>query len=101
MSDGGMSASLPRLVGMAKAVELLMLGEEVDAREAERLGMVNRVVAHDALLSSARELALRLAAGPPIALSFIKRALLFAEHHDFDDVMQFESWGQGVCLRTQ
>jgi 2-(1,2-epoxy-1,2-dihydrophenyl)acetyl-CoA isomerase len=99
--DGGMSATLPRLVGMAKAAELLLLGDEVDAHDAERLGMVNRVVAHDALLPSARELARKLAVGPPIALSFMKRALLFAEHHDFEDVMQFESWGQGVCLRTE
>lgn len=101
MSDGGMSATLPRLVGMAKATELLMLGEDVDAGDAQRLGLVNRVVPHESLMSAAKELARRLAEGPPIALSFIKRGLLYAEHHGFEDVMQFESWGQGVCLRTQ
>lgn len=100
MPDGGMTSTLPRLVGLAKALDLLMTGAEVDAAEAERIGLVNRVVAHEVLMDESRALARALAAGPPLALSFIKRAVWQSNDHSLDDQMHFESWGQGVCLKT-
>jgi 2-(1,2-epoxy-1,2-dihydrophenyl)acetyl-CoA isomerase len=72
--DAGSTFFLPRLVGMAKAAELAMLGEQVGAAEALRIGLVNRVVPDSALASEAAELAERLARGPR-SLGLIKRAL--------------------------
>ncbi|MEQ9642105.1 MAG: enoyl-CoA hydratase-related protein [Alphaproteobacteria bacterium] len=73
--DGGTSANLPRLVGMRKAMEILLTNPTIDAAEALRLGLVNRVVPdaelHDAALTLARE----LAAGAPKALAATKRLL--------------------------
>src|SRR3954471_497186 len=74
--DTGVSWSLPRLVGHARAVELLMLAEPVPATRAEELGMVTRLVADAAeVLPAAQELAPRLAAGPTGAYAAIKREL--------------------------
>jgi enoyl-CoA hydratase/carnithine racemase len=72
--DGG-TYFLPRLVGTAKALELLWTGDFVDAEEALRLGIVNRVVPRDALLPTVYEFAERLAQGPTAAIRTIKRAV--------------------------
>lgn len=73
---------LPRLVGRAKALELLLTGEKVDAQEAERLGLVNRVVADEDLPATVAELAERLAAVPPRAVATIKQAAYQSEATD-------------------
>ena len=64
---------LPRLVGTAKALELLWTGDAIDAAEAERIGLVNRVCPDDALMPQTMELAQRLADGPTLAIRAIKR----------------------------
>lgn len=75
--DTGASWSLPRLVGRAKALELMLLAESVPAAEASRLGLLTRLVDDDAqILPAAQELAARLAAGPTVAYGQIKRELL-------------------------
>src|SRR5579864_429312 len=66
---------LPRLVGTAKALELFWTGELVDAREAERIGLVNKVVPDAELMTAARALAERIARGPQLSVRFIKRAV--------------------------
>lgn len=71
--DGG-CYFLPRLVGMAKALELLWTGEEISAAEAERIGMVSYVVDDGQALAAARKLAERIAKQPPAAVQFFKRA---------------------------
>jgi enoyl-CoA hydratase/carnithine racemase len=73
--DEGGAWFLPRLVGPARAAELIFTGDFVDGREAERIGLVNRCVPDDQLLPAARELADKIAAGPPIAMEFAKRAI--------------------------
>ncbi|HET8618675.1 MAG TPA: enoyl-CoA hydratase-related protein [Acidimicrobiales bacterium] len=73
--DGGGSWLLPRLVGLARAKELMFFGDDLPATEAERLGLVNRVVAPDDLPKVAAEWAGRLAAGPSRALGLTKRLL--------------------------
>ncbi len=71
---GGMYL-LPRIVGLAKATELILTGEIIDAREALRIGLVNRVVPHAELGEAARALALSLANGPAKAIALAKAAL--------------------------
>lgn len=73
--DGGMSWSLPRLVGLRKAMEIAMLGETFDAAEAQRLGLVNRVVDGADLAAATQALARQLAEREPHALAHLKRLL--------------------------
>lgn len=73
--EAGSSLLLPRLVGTQRAAELLLLGQPLDAAEAQRLGLVNRVVESDKLLEEARSLAQRLAQQPVDALRATKRLL--------------------------
>ncbi len=79
--DGG-AWLLPRLVGTAKAMELLMTGDMVGADEALRIGMVNRVYEDDELMDRTREFALQLAAAPPVQIAMIKRLVRSAESVD-------------------
>jgi 2-(1,2-epoxy-1,2-dihydrophenyl)acetyl-CoA isomerase len=77
--DTGISWSLPRLVGHAKATELLLFAQPIDAAEADRLGLLTRLVDDDEqVLPAAQELAARLAAGPTVAYAAIKRELAVA-----------------------
>jgi 2-(1,2-epoxy-1,2-dihydrophenyl)acetyl-CoA isomerase len=73
--DTGGSFTLPRIVGWAKATELLLTGDTIDAAEAERIGMVSRVVPQDQLLAAAKELAAKIAKNPPLAVAVTKDAL--------------------------
>lgn len=79
--DGG-AWLLPRLVGPAKAMELLLTGDTVDADEALRLGLVNHVYDDGVLLDEAHALARRLAAAPPVQVAMIKRLVRSAESVD-------------------
>ncbi len=72
--DGG-AVIWPLLIGVAKAKELLMTGDIVDAAEAERIGLVNKVVPHDRLMAEAKGLAKRLANGPAMAIRGTKHAI--------------------------
>jgi enoyl-CoA hydratase/carnithine racemase len=72
--DGG-AYYLPRIVGTAKALELLLTGDFVDAEEALRIGLVSKVVDDESVLKEAQTFAARLAAGPPLAVRMIKRAV--------------------------
>jgi enoyl-CoA hydratase/carnithine racemase len=73
--DTGASFNLPRLVGPQKACELTFTGDTIDAAEAERIGLISRVVPQDELLVTARELAHRIAKNPPLAVGFAKSQL--------------------------
>jgi len=76
--DGG-AWLLPRLVGTAKAMELLLTGDAVDGEEAHALGLVNDVVDDDELLDRTYELAARIAAAPPVQVGIIRRLVRQAE----------------------
>jgi 2-(1,2-epoxy-1,2-dihydrophenyl)acetyl-CoA isomerase len=99
--DTGVSWTLPRLVGQAKATELLMLAEPVAAEEAHRLGLLTRLVADDdAILATAHELAARLAAGPTVAYAMIKRQLLDGSSGTLDAALATEAEVQRICGAT-
>src|SRR5437016_4281937 len=74
-TDMGATYLLPRVVGLAKATELLMTGDFVEAKEAERIGLYNRVVKAEELSVATRELAEKLAAGPAFSIGLTKEML--------------------------
>ena len=98
--DGGASHLLRELVGAAKALELLFTGDIIDAGEALRLGLVNRVVPADALASATRELAERLAQGPTLAYGFAKAAVYESANLPFPSLLDFEARNQRVAGRS-
>jgi 2-(1,2-epoxy-1,2-dihydrophenyl)acetyl-CoA isomerase len=99
--DTGISWVLPRLVGHAKATELLMLAEPVDAAEALRLGLLTRLVDNDEqVLPAAQELAARLAAGPTTAYAAIKRQLAVGGAGSLADALAAEAAAQQRCGAT-
>ena len=96
--DWGGSYHLPRLVGPARAAELFFFAEMIDAREAERIGIVNRVVPHDELMETAREWAGRLAAKPALALRYAKEAVQRSLGSTVDEMLDFETAAQRDCF---
>ncbi len=100
--DVGSSWLLPRIVGMAKACELTLTGDIIDAAEAERIGLVNRVVPHDDLLPAARELATRIAKNPPATVQLAKRALYQgALTDDLPLHMELEGHYNAISMATE
>ena len=100
--DTGSSWTLPRLIGPTKAMELLLMPRTLDSQEALELGLVNRVVPHDELLPHCRELAARIAAGPSVAIEFIKKiALRTFEGDSFESVTAYEAFAQSVCEASE
>ena len=97
--DAGATFFLPRLIGMAQAAELAMLGETVGAADALRLGMVNRVVADAELATATAELAGRLARGPR-SIGLIKRALHLATTSDLATQLRHEEDLQGLAIAS-
>jgi 2-(1,2-epoxy-1,2-dihydrophenyl)acetyl-CoA isomerase len=90
-ADSGSSWTLPRLVGLARATELLMLAEPIDADRALRLGLVTSVVPDEELPGAAAALAERLAAGPTLAYAAIKESLLYASGHGLHESLAKEA----------
>ncbi|HVF32477.1 MAG TPA: enoyl-CoA hydratase [Acidimicrobiales bacterium] len=99
--DFGGSWLLPRLVGLHKAKELALLADVIPAAEAERLGLVNRVVPAAALDEFVDDWARRLAAGPPMALSMSKTMLNHSFMVSMDQALEDEARSQSVNFRTQ
>jgi len=103
ISGADMAASylLPRLVGLGLACELLMTGEPIDAREAQRIGLVNRVVPHEELASATNALVERLASRPPLGLKFTKRALYGGLDKTWESQLDYEHFAQTACILTE
>ena len=89
--DTGSSWTLPRLVGTAKALDLLLQPRTIKADEALALGLASQVVPADELASVAAALAARLAAGPTMAYAAVKKAVAFAATHSLTESLVFES----------
>jgi 2-(1,2-epoxy-1,2-dihydrophenyl)acetyl-CoA isomerase len=101
MPDAGVTFLLPRIVGLGRAMEMSMLGDVVDAEEALRIGLLNKVVAEDSLPQEARTLAEHLAAMPTLALGRIKRALYASFETDLETALEREAQGQTFCGYTK
>jgi 2-(1,2-epoxy-1,2-dihydrophenyl)acetyl-CoA isomerase len=99
--DGGGAYMLPRLIGMQKAKELIFFGDDLKAAEAERVGLVNKVVPQAELMTAAGEWAGRLAGSPTRAIMLSKwllnRSLDSNRHGAFED----EAWAQEMASYTQ
>jgi 2-(1,2-epoxy-1,2-dihydrophenyl)acetyl-CoA isomerase len=100
-ADSGVSWTLQRLAGAAKAAELLMLAEPVDAASALSMGLLTSVVPDDELPGAAAALAARLAAGPTLAYAGIKDQLLFASAHGLHESLAKEGEIQRALGRTR
>jgi len=100
MSDGGGSFWLPRLIGMARTMELLLFGEKVDAKKCLELGIANRVTPRGEARALALEWAKELAAGAPLALTAIKRSVRDSYKGGIEDALAREKEGQLKLLAS-
>lgn len=98
---GGVTHTLPRLVGLAKARELVFLGEQIDGAEALRIGLANRCFADDDFEASVKAFCLRLAQGAPLSMQLAKRQLNEAAGQGFDAALQAELEGMTFCATTR
>ncbi len=99
--DGGGTWLLPRLVGLAKAKELVFTADIIDAAEALRIGLVNRVVPAAELESTTRTLAARIAAGPPGTLALAKSLLNRATTTELAAALELEAFAQGQAITSE
>ena len=97
-ADMGASWLLPRIVGHGRASELLMTGDFIDAREAHRIGLYNRVVADGDVVAEARALAEKLARGPSFGLAITKESLDREWSMDLETALAWETQVQAGCM---
>lgn len=98
--DSGSTFMLPRLIGATRAFELMLTADKLDADEALRLGLVNKVVPVEAVMSEALSLAERLAQGPTKAFGLTKRAVNRALFADLEELLEYEASLQEIAGRS-
>jgi enoyl-CoA hydratase len=96
----GGSARLPRLVGRARAKELILTGDQLTAQQAERMGIVNHVHPPDRLLDEAKAMAARIASKGPVAVKLAKRAVNRAVETDLGTALDCEVESVSLCFAT-
>lgn len=99
--DMGSTYLLPRLVGLRKAAELAFFGERIHAREAAEIGLISRAVPDENLMSTAREWAARLAAGPTRSIGAIKLGMRRALHGTYRDAIHWEAMMISLIAQTE
>ncbi len=99
--DTGITHFLPNIVGISKALELMFTGEIISAAEAERLGIVSRVVPPDELMKTARELATRIAQQAPIPIELTKKIVWRGSLGDITRQLDLETYSQQICRQTE
>ena len=92
---------LPRLVGYAKAAELMFSGEVIDAQEALRIGLVNKVVPHEELPAATKAFAMKFVKNAPIPLALAKKALQNYTRIDLAQALDHERLAQSICWNTE
>ena len=100
MPDGGGTWSLPRLVGVGRALELMFTGDSIEGAEAVRIGLANRLLATEGFEAAAFEVAARLAKGAPIPYRHIKQAVYAGLTSTLDAALDREAQGQLECLKS-
>ena len=100
-ADMGALYLLPRIVGQGKASELLFLGDAIDAQEALRIGLANRVVPHEKLMEEAYSLARRLKEGPLYALGVTKELLNLEADMALEAALETEATAQARCMQSR
>ncbi len=101
MPDMGGTYLLPRLVGVGKAMELILTGDTIDAQEALRIGLVNQVVPAQELMPCAIALARRFCQGPSRAYALVKWAVYKGLNQDLQGALDNETYGQAILLGTE
>ena len=101
VGDCGASYYLPKVIGLSRAFEMMYTGDQIDAAEAEKIGLVSKVVTPDELIPKAREMAKRLANGPSVALSLIKKELTGGLAREMEAHLYFESFAINLCRQTE
>lgn len=99
--DCGALYYLPRLVGLQKAKELVFRGSNISAAEANRIGIVNEIMADDELMPEVMKIAKNLADGPSIALAQAKEILDASSSLSLEAVMEMEIYAQSFCFQTE
>lgn len=97
---GGVTHTLPRLVGLAKARELLFFGEKIDGIEAERIGLANRCIADENFIDGVEKFCKQLAQGAPISMALAKEQLNAANDHSYETALRYELEGMTFCSTT-
>jgi len=98
--DGG-TQRLPRLVGLGRAMEMILTGDFIDAQEAYRIGLVNHVFPHDELLNKAMELAQKIAKRPPLAVMYAKEAVNRSQEGGTISGFALESYLHALSCTTE
>jgi len=98
--DGG-TQRLPRLVGLGRAMEMILTGDFIDAQEAYRIGLVNKVFPHEELMGGAMELAQRIASRPPLAVRYAKEAVNRSQGGDAVSGFALESYLHALACTTE
>ena len=101
LPSAGGTQRLPRLIGAARAKEMLFSGEFVDAQEAYRIGLVNKVVPAEKLMPEAREWALKLAERPPLSIKYIKRAVQVGLELDLQSGLDYEAQCSSILYTSE
>ncbi len=99
--DWGGTYFLPRMVTSNIACELFFLGDTIDANEAFRLGLINRVVAPEELEAETQKLAERLRSGPAVSIAAAKHAVYASEHDTLEKMLQYEVEAQVRCFESE
>ena len=95
--DGGASWMLPRMVGKARATQMMMLGEKIGGDQAAEWGLIYRCVEDDALMTEARALATRLANGPTVSYAIMRKNILTAMENSYAEALLAEAEGQRIA----
>jgi enoyl-CoA hydratase len=98
--DGG-TQRLPRLVGLGRAMEMIITGDFIDAQEAYRIGLVNKVFPHEELMDKAMELAQKIASRPPLAVKYAKEAVNRSQEGDAASGFALESYLHALTCTTE
>lgn len=98
--DGG-TQRLPRLVGLGRAMELILTGDFIDAQEAFRIGLANKIVPHDELMEKTLELARKIASRPPLAIQYAKQAVNRSQEGDTNSGYALESYLHALTCTTE